>query len=147
MYKIQSQAKVANGLFAEQAIIAGDDQSIYIIDKDSGQVTFTLPLSKVQKAYAQLGELYIKYGFGKMIVVKFVTVDAGNVVAAAASSVASTVHHTSQASAVQGDIQKWVTFFQEKNIKAKQQLSPKKFIIIAVIAVAIIFIVRLVQSL
>ena len=147
VFLINSVAKVANGLFAKDAVIAADEQNIYILDKESTKIEFTLPINKIKKAYAQLGELYINYGFGKMIVVKFVTVDSSNVLSAFVSSTLSDANHIRQASSVQADVQHWLDFFGTKNIKAKQQLSPKKALIILGIGTAFLIVVRFIQSL
>lgn len=142
-YELTSTAKITNGLVPHEAVLAADAQHIYILNKDSQEATFTLPYTDVKKAYAQLGQLYIKYGFGKMIVVDFITLDAGNIATTVASSTASTAYHAAQAQEAQGDIQKWLDLFSKHGIAAKQTLSPKKFIIIAAIAAAILLVYRL----
>lgn len=145
-YEISATAKINKGVIAHEATLAGDAQNIYILDKDTQQITFTLPLSQVKKAYAQLGQLYIKYGFGKMITVNFVTLDAGNIATTVVNSTVSSTYHAAQAQEVQGDVQKWLDYFSKHDIKAKQTLSPTKFIIIVIIVSIILFAYRLFGS-
>ena len=142
-YTISSHAKITNGLIEHTAILAADDKNVHILDKSGTQVTFTLPYSKIKKAYAQLGELYISYGFGKMIRVRFVHVDAAGVAAAVVSNAASAAYATVRAQEVQGDIEQWLNHFSAKGIAAKQTLSPKKFAIIAIVVIILLAIHRM----
>lgn len=142
-YTLTSPAKISRNLFSHQAVLAADDNGVYILDKDTGEVTFTLEYSKITKAYAQLGQLYIKYGFGKVVSVNFVAVDGGNVATTAVNSAASSLYHAKQAEDVQGEIQKWLKHFSTHDIKATQTLSPRKFIIIVIIVSILLFLYRL----
>ena len=142
-YQLESRAKITNGLFRKSAILASDNTNIYILSPDTRNVEFTLPINKIKKAYAQLGELYIKYGFGKMMIVRFVQVGVDNLMAATVSPLMSDVVHLKQASAVQDDVKVWIQFFNDRGINAKQQLSPKKATIIIVIMATIVIVGKL----
>lgn len=145
-YEISSKAKITTNLIAHDAVLAADAKNVYVLKEDTNEVILTLSYDKITKAYAQLGELYIQYGFGKMIKARFVVIDAGNVATSAVSTVASGAYHAAQAEEVQDEIGKWLEHFSKHRIEAKQTLSPKKFMILVIIATIILILYRLTKA-